>query len=187
MAPCPRGSSAKSVTGPDRATNRASPNALRAVLIDAEPAAMETCLVVEANIDDMNPQLFPRLTEKLFEAGAMDVALSPCVMKKGRPGTLVKLLAPEAKLEAVAATLFAESTTIGLRYWPAGRLVGERRIEHVETEFGRVAVKVTRHGGRVVNAQPEYADCERLANEKGIPVKRVWQAAAGLAARFFGV
>ena len=159
------------------------PNALRAVLLDEAAAGHEAgeSLVIEANIDDMNPQLYPGLIERVMEAGGLDVALHPCVMKKGRPGILVRIIAKPDALDAVSRVLFEESTTIGLRYWPVARTVGERTYEMVETEFGPIAIKVTRHLGRIVNVSPEFRDCESAAKKHGIPVKHVIQAA--LAAR----
>lgn len=169
-----------------RDDGQAVPNALRLLLIDESDAAREAVaephtVMVEASVDDMNPQLFPPLSDKLVAAGAVDVCALSCLMKKGRPGWLLRLVVHPERLEAVADVLFAESTTIGLRYWRTDRIVGERTMHDVVTPFGPIAVKVTGRGGRVVNVQPEFRDCEAAAARHGAPIKRVLQAASAAA------
>ena len=161
----------------------ASPNVLRALVGEAdaapaEAAASERVVVLECEIDDMNPQLYGVLMERLTAAGAFDVFYAPIQMKKNRPGTLVTVVAPPARREALAAVLFAESTTIGVRVTETGRERLDREVVTVESSIGPVRIKVARRGGAVVNAAPEFEDCTRLAAERGLPVKTVQALAA---------
>jgi uncharacterized protein (DUF111 family) len=132
---------------------------------------------MECEIDDMNPQLFGPLLDRLLGAGALDVFYTPVQMKKNRPGTLVTILAPPASRSAVAEVLFRESTTIGVRYQEMARMCLDRATETVATPYGDIRFKVARRDGRELNASPEFDDCARAAAEHGVPVKDV-QAAA---------
>lgn len=154
------------------------PNVLRLMLGDSD-ADTHARRVVElaCEIDDMNPQLFGPLMDRLLEAGALDVYYAAVQMKKNRPGTLVTVLARPEDREALSGILFAETTTIGVRYQEMVRECLERDWTTVETPFGAVRFKVARRDGRVLNAAPEFDDCARLASERGVPVKDV-QAAA---------
>lgn len=133
--------------------------------------------VLEANLDDMSPQLYAYFVERALAAGALDVMCSSVQMKKGRPGLLVTLLAEPEKVETLAQLLFAETTTIGVRIHEARRKVLEREHVEVETPYGTVRVKVAKRHGEVLNAAPEYDDCRRVAAEKGVPLKEVLLAA----------
>ena len=169
----------------------ARPNVLRALVGEtdeapAEAAAGERVVVLECEIDDMNPQLYGVLMERLTGAGAFDVFYAPIQMKKNRPGTLVTVVAPPERREALAGLLFAESTTIGVRVTETARERLDREVVTVETPIGPVRIKVARRGGVVVNAAPEFEDCARLAAEQGLPVKaaqalavRAWLDAGG--------
>lgn len=140
-------------------------------------AGDETVVVIETNIDDMNPQLYGRFAEKALAAGALDVTCSPIQMKKNRPGLLVSVIS-KPELEGVLThLLFEETTTIGVRITEARRKVLEREIVKVDTAFGPVKMKVSRLEGKIVNAAPEFEDCRRLADEKTVPLKEVMQAA----------
>ena len=154
----------------------ARPNVLRALVGEADQAAVEAAapervVVLECEIDDMNPQLYGVLMERLTDAGAFDVFYAPIQMKKNRPGTLVTVVAPPERREALAGLLFAESTTIGVRVTETARERLDREIVTVESPIGPVRIKVARRGGAVVNAAPEFEDCARLAAERGLPVK----------------
>ncbi len=155
-----------------------TPNVLR-VLVgdDGGHARTETIVNVECEIDDMNPQVFGPLMDRLFGAGALDVFFTPVQMKKNRPGTLVSVLVPPALREAVAAVLFRETTSIGVRWQEMQRECLARERVQVETPFGPVHLKVARRDGAVMNVAPEFDDCLRLAETSGRPVKDV-QAAA---------
>jgi pyridinium-3,5-bisthiocarboxylic acid mononucleotide nickel chelatase len=150
------------------------PNVLRMWLGETTGAAVvERVLRIECEIDDMNPQLFGPLMERLADAGALDVFYVPVQMKKNRPGTLVTVLAPPDRREAIAGLLFAETTTIGLRYDEMQRDVLDREIRTIETPVGPIRVKVASRNGRVLNAAPEFDDCARVAREHGLPIKDV--------------
>jgi pyridinium-3,5-bisthiocarboxylic acid mononucleotide nickel chelatase len=161
------------------------PNVLRAMLGDSYgegAAAPAPVTVIECTIDDMNPQGYGYLMERLFEAGAREVFYTPVLMKKGRPGILVTVVAPAGLLNDLARILFEETTTIGLRHRAADRIELEREVIVVATRFGKVRVKVSSMGGRPLQAQPEYEDCRRIAARRKVPLKEV-QAAAQTAFR----
>jgi hypothetical protein len=145
-------------------------NVLRVML--GEPAAAEEALevtVIEAHIDDLNPQVLAYAAERLAEAGALDVSLQPIVMKKGRPGNLLRVVARWEDRETLARMVFAETSTLGLRMYAAERRVQARRFEEVETRFGKVRMKIGSEGSYA----PEYEDCRRLALEAGAALKEV--------------
>jgi len=123
--------------------------------------------VMEADIDDMNPEVYGHVTERCFAAGAVDVSLMAVQMKKGRPGTRVSCVVPWGRNDAVADTLLAETTTFGVRYWPAERRVLARELETRSVRRGRIRFKVGRDSeGRVVKAVPEYEDVRKLAKKQ---------------------
>jgi len=164
------------------------PNLLRAFLGEREGAvrgrARERRLVFAANIDDMNPELYPYVTEKLFEAGAEDVWLYPIQMKKNRPAVTLNVLVPPAREEDIKEVLFAETKTLGMRISEVDKEYLDREIIEVETPFGRLRVKLARQQGKPVNIAPEYEDCRKAAAASGVPLKEVY-AAAEEAARSF--
>jgi hypothetical protein len=140
-------------------------------------AGDEVVSVIEANLDDMSPQLYGYFVEQALAAGALDVACSAIQMKKNRPGFLVTILCAPQASDALAQLLFEQTTTIGLRIHEARRKVLERELVEVETRFGPVRVKVATYQGKVVNVAPEYEDCQHLATEKTVPLKEVILAA----------
>jgi uncharacterized protein (TIGR00299 family) protein len=151
-----------------------TPNVLRLVLGErAAAAAAERIVTIECEIDDMNPQLFGPLMDRLSEAGALDVFYVAVQMKKNRPGTLVTVIAHPETREAIAAVLFAHTTTIGVRYQEMLRDRLDRAIQSVETPVGPIRFKVATRDGRVLNAAPEFDDCARIAAERGVPIKDV--------------
>ena len=149
-------------------------NVLR-VLIGARSKATEavTVAVMEANIDDSSPQILGYAMERLLEQGALDVTLQPLMMKKGRQGTLIRVIARPQDQESLAQLLFSETSTLGLRIYPAERRVQARRMVEVETPYGKVRIKVSDSG----SFAPEYEDCRRLARESLTPLKQVLEAA----------
>ena len=154
------------------------PNVLRLIVgEEAGTAPSQKVLVLEAEMDDLSPQLCGPLLEKLFSAGALDVYYTAIQMKKGRPGILVTVIAEPDRREAAEEVLFSEATTLGVRRQEWERTVLDREVVTVETPYGPVGVKVGRRGGRVYNAQPEFDDCQRVATARGVPVKEVWAAA----------
>jgi len=149
------------------------PNVLRAMIGEAAHAFESTMVsVMEANIDDTSPQVLGYALEKLMEAGALDVSLSPLQMKKNRPGSLLRVIARPEDQERLAQIVFAETSTLGLRIHSAERRVQERRIVAVETEFGTVKIKVSGNG-----FAPEYEDCRAIAERTGTPLPQVIAAA----------
>jgi uncharacterized protein (DUF111 family) len=132
---------------------------------------------METTLDDMSPEVAGYLLERLLEAGALDVFLTPVQMKKSRPGVNVTVLAPPAGRQGLAEILFAESTTLGLRVSEVERQVLEREVVTVKTRFGKVGVKLGISDGRVLNAAPEFEDCRRIASRRGVSLKEVQQAA----------
>ena len=150
------------------------PNVLRMILGESEGAAHARRVVeILCEIDDMNPQLFGPLMDRLLEAGALDVFYAPVQMKKNRPGTLVTVLAHPDDRERLSSILFAETTTIGVRYQEMWRECLDREFVDVQTFVGRIRFKVARRNGRVLNASPEFDDCARIAAERSIPIKQV--------------
>lgn len=133
--------------------------------------------VVEANIDDMNPELYGEVMERLFAAGAVDVYLTPIIMKKGRPANLLTALVSDEFVDRVAETIFRETTSIGLRISPAEKRFLPREIIAVPTPWGPVKAKACYLRGEMVNLAPEYEDCRRLSREAGVAVKIIYQAA----------
>ena len=155
-----------------------TPNVLRVHLIgqSTDRPDTERIVVLECEIDDMNPQLFGSVMDRLYPAGALEVDSASVQMKKNRPGTLVTTLArPEQREDSTV--IFRETTTIGVRYHEVTRERLEREIVPVETPLGAIRFKVARLGGQIVNSSPEFEDCLRIATSTGIPVKEA-QAAA---------
>jgi uncharacterized protein (DUF111 family) len=130
-------------------------------------------VVIECEIDDMNPQIFGVAMDRLYAAGALEVFYVAVQMKKNRPGTLVTVIAPPDKRSAIADVLFAETTTIGLRHYEVERECLTREIVSVETPLGPVRFKVASRNGRVINASPEFDDCAALAAKHNRSVKDV--------------
>jgi uncharacterized protein (TIGR00299 family) protein len=153
-----------------------APNVLRVVLGDDQTAAdapPDRVSVIEAEIDDMTPQLFGVAMDSLLAAGALDVFYTPVQMKKNRPGTLLTVIRPPDARAALTALIFRETTTIGVRYRESDREVLERTIIVVETEVGPIGLKVARRLGEVFNVSPEFDDCVRAARAANRPVKEV--------------
>jgi pyridinium-3,5-bisthiocarboxylic acid mononucleotide nickel chelatase len=151
-----------------------TPNVLRVFVgRAADQAGAGRVSVVECEIDDMNPQIFGLVMDRLYAAGALEVFYVPVQMKKNRPGTLLTVIAPPALRGAITDLIFSETTTIGLRYAEVDRECLAREIVSVDTSLGTARVKVARRNGRVMNATPEFEDCARIAAANGLPVKEV--------------
>jgi len=150
------------------------PNVVRAFVGDmADSAELERVVVLECEIDDMNPQIYGLLMDRLVKAGALDVFYTPIQMKKNRPGTLVTIVASPEDRETLTSVLFAESTTIGVRVTETSRECLNREMVVVESPIGAVRMKIARRNGVVVNTAPEFDDCARLATKLGRSVKEV--------------
>ncbi|SEH25736.1 nickel insertion protein [Selenomonas sp. KH1T6] len=143
-----------------------------------EVRAADNLLLLETNIDDMNPQIYGYLYDRLFEAGARDVWTTPIYMKKNRPGQMLSVLASEDKKDACARIIFRETTSIGIRVRRIEeRLEADRHLAKVDTKYGDITCKVSAYGGHLINVAPEYEDCCRAAREKKVPLKLVQQEA----------
>jgi len=133
----------------------------------------EEIAVIEANLDDMNPQIYGYFLERALGAGALDVYTTPVQMKKNRPGTLLTVLCKLEDTNNLMSLIFAETTTFGARTYRAQRRTLPREFVNVATEFGDVRIKVSRVNGRILHVAPEYDDCRKLAVEKNVPLQRV--------------
>jgi uncharacterized protein (TIGR00299 family) protein len=161
------------------------PNLLRLLLGDeTRPYVSDELVEVAANIDDLNPQIYDHVSGLLFASGARDVTITPTIMKKGRPGITLAVLAEAALRDRIAGILFAETSTIGVRFHPVGRLKLDRRVIEVETRFGTIRVKVSgeRDAG-ALSLAPEYDDCREAAARHVTPLKLVIEEAAAQARR----
>ncbi len=155
------------------------PNALRLLLGEAvspdaaDPIAVEDPLVLEANVDDLDPRLWPVVLAALLEAGASDAWLTPILMKKGRPAHTLSVLVPAGRVDGVRREVYRQTSTLGLREQRVGKHALDRQLATVEVAGQAVAVKVARLGGEVVNVQPEFEDVAAAARALGRPVKAV--------------
>jgi uncharacterized protein (TIGR00299 family) protein len=162
------------------------PNVLR--LMVGRSAEEETAfgpapaVVLEANIDDMNPEFYECVAERLFAQGALDVTLTPLYMKKNRPANTLTVLAPLAAVATLSHLILQETSTFGVRVHEVWRHKLERFHRQVDTRYGIIPVKCGVLDGRIVQAAPEYEACKRLALEQGVPVRLVYAEAASLAA-----
>ncbi len=156
------------------------PNVLRMVSGQAaaeDDAERDTVYVVEANIDDMNPELYDAALEALFAAGAVDAWLTPIQMKKGRPAITLAALVHRDGLDGATRAIFEHTTTFGVRIGEMSRRCLEREHIEVTTKYGRIRVKVARHQGRITTAAPEHDDCRQAAEAHDVPLKQVYQEA----------
>jgi len=143
-------------------------------------------ILIETNIDDMNPQVFGNVMNRLFSAGALDVYLTPAYMKKNRPGTLLGVVARREDEQALAHLVLSETSTLGLRVQPVYRYTAQREFRTVSTPFGEVPVKLKILDNRPIQAMPEYDACVRLAEEQGAPLLAVYQAAQAAGNKLLG-
>lgn len=151
-----------------------TPNVIRLFLGESgAPAGMETVVQVETTVDDMSPQLYEPLMERLFEAGALDVYLTPVIMKRSRPGVVLTALCAPDRVAELSRALFEESSTIGVRWTAYQRARLDREMVTLPTVYGPVTFKVSRLDGRVVTVTPEFEEIRRIAGEKGVAVREV--------------
>lgn len=153
------------------------PNMLRVLIGDSKIEPIEDrVLLLETNIDDMNPQFYDYVMEVLFQKGAKDVFLTPIHMKKNRPGVILSVISPLNKKDELLDVLFAETTTLGIRISEViKRQKLERKIETVDTQFGKVNVKISFTGGKIRDIVPEYEECKKIAQEYQLPIKQVYE------------
>lgn len=152
------------------------PNLLRVFLCEPadQPDTGHDAVMLECNIDDMNPEFFEHVSSRLFAAGASDVFLSNIIMKKGRPGIMLKVICESGLSDSLKKIIFSESTTLGIRTFAFRKDTLERKFETLQTELGPVSVKRSFYEGKEVSFKPEYEDCKRISEEKGIPLKEVF-------------
>jgi len=143
----------------------------------------EEIFVVETSIDDMNPEFYPYAVEEIFKAGALDVFLTPLYMKKGRPGVLLTALCKGEQKDDIIATIFRQTTTLGVRIMRQERQVLCRKSLEVDTPYGKIRIKLgyLKEGEPAIQIAPEYEDCRRAAASSGAPVKEVYQMALNCA------
>ena len=151
------------------------PNIARLWLGEAVDAGQ--LVQIETNIDDMNPELYGPISEQLFAAGALDVWTTAIGMKKGRPGVLLSVLAPQACETILSDLLLRETTTLGVRVHTVHRHEAARDFVTVATRYGAIPIKRKWLDGQVVGVKPEYAICQQLAQQQGVPVRMVYEAA----------
>ncbi len=153
------------------------PNVLRILIGEAAEKSVagfeEEIAVIEANLDDMNPQIYGYFLEKALATGALDVYTTPVQMKKNRPGTLLTVLCKPQDTNPLMSLIFAETTTFGARTYRAQRRTLPREFVSVSTNFGDVRIKISRVNGRILHVAPEYDDCRKLAVERNVPLQRV--------------
>jgi uncharacterized protein (TIGR00299 family) protein len=155
------------------------PNVLRVYLAESEgdtDLLIEEATLLECNIDDMNPEWFEHVSEELFSAGADEVFLSPCTMKKMRPGTILSVLCGSDVIDRVKEVIFSSTPTIGLREQQIKKNVLRREFDTISTEYGKVQIKKSYYKNRLVNVKPEYEDCKKLASGHNVPIKDVYDA-----------
>jgi hypothetical protein len=166
---------------------RQSPANALAVWIGEKVATDSGVTLIETNLDDMAPNLVAALCEDLMEAGALDVSVIPALMKKGRAGHLVTVMAPPELVAALTDHLLRHSTTLGVRMTNAQRVIADRRIVEVQTSLGAAHAKVKELGGRAVDVTPEYEDCRRISRETGIDLRQVMRTVDEAARKQLGL
>jgi len=151
------------------------PNLLRVFLGDTnQTISPHDALLLQCNIDDMNPEFYDYLCERLFNSGASDVYLSGIIMKKGRPGTVLNLICEKGREDILKEIIFTESTSVGIRCFPFKKDTLVRKFEKIETAYGLVTMKRSFYREKEVSCKPEYSECRKIAEEKNIPLKDVY-------------
>ncbi len=155
--------------------NPAVPNLLRILIGESiQNVKSDEIWIVETNIDNMSSEILGYTMDKLFEAGAVDVYFTSIQMKKGRPGTIISAIVSELNLASVESVLFNQTTTFGIRKYKVIRTVLNREFKEVDSRFGKIKVKIGRFNGDIKSISPEYEDCKKIAEEKSIPLKEVY-------------
>jgi uncharacterized protein (TIGR00299 family) protein len=161
------------------------PNILRLMIgTSMEKSGKEKVTVIETNIDDMNPQFYDYIMEKLLTMGVLDVFFIPIMMKKNRPAILLTVICPSERMLSIIDFLLRETTTLGLRWHEEERAHADREILTLKTKYGEIHFKLARWEGKAISLSPEYEDCKRLALKKGVPLKEIFEAANKVAVLF---
>ncbi len=158
------------------------PNALRVFLGESKKkpsskndTTAETATIIECNIDDMNPELYDYIIEKLFKNGADDVYTTPIMMKKSRPAITLSVLCNKNQEDSILEILFTETTTLGIRKYCVDKVMLQRSFSEIDTPFGKVTVKSGLYNGKIIKAKPEYNECKKIAEEKNIPIQEIYR------------
>jgi uncharacterized protein (TIGR00299 family) protein len=154
------------------------PNLLRVFIGEissSDSATLDHLAVLETNLDDLNPEIYPYVIESLFGAGALDVTLTPIQMKKNRPGTQIQVLCEPSMMDSMRSILFRETTTLGIKQILVDRYSLPRTIQEVETPYGKIRVKIAEISPNIKKISPEFEDCRRAAQEHGIPITDIYQ------------
>jgi uncharacterized protein (DUF111 family) len=165
--------------------NPDKPNILRVSIGESVTTADQghKAILIESNIDDMNPEFYDHISERLFKAGASDVYYSQIIMKKGRPGIILSVVCELGLEESLKEIIFTESTTLGIRTFDFDKDTLARKFDKLETPYGVVTIKRSFFSGKEVSAKPEYDECKNIALERGIPVKEVYNNILSMLAR----
>lgn len=153
------------------------PNVMRLIIGETTGNGTSEMVQLETNIDDMNPQFYGHIMEKLFAAGARDVYLTPIQMKKNRPGTLLGIIAYRRDELALAELILRETTTLGLRVQPIVRYEAQREFRQIQTIYGTLNIKLKIINGKVIQSVPEYDECVRLATDNGVSLTEIYRSA----------
>jgi Uncharacterized conserved protein len=153
------------------------PNVLRVYLGEKEVLEkIDEQYILETNIDDMNPEIYGYVEEKLFEVGALDVFKTPIYMKKGRPGIKLSVLVDSKKEKNVLDIIFNETTSLGVRKLNVEKIMLNREFSKVKTEYGDITIKKSYYNGKLVKYKPEYEECKTIAKENNISIDKVYKA-----------
>ena len=157
------------------------PNLLRVILGEMEGEGLEKLVMIETNIDDMNPEIYDSVMESLFKSGAIDVYFSPILMKKNRPATKISVLSESSNRETLSKILLTETSSFGVRFHEVDRIILDREVLNLKTSFGVIKIKLGRMRGKIVQASPEFEDCKKAARKNKLPVKNVYESVLALA------
>ena len=146
-----------------------------------EGKGLEKLVMIETNIDDMNPEIYDSVMESLFKSGANDVYFSPILMKKNRPATKISVLSESSNRETLSKILLTETSSFGVRFHEVDRIILDREVLSLKTSFGVIKIKLGRMGGKTVQASPEFEDCKKAALKNKLPVKNIYESVLALA------
>ena len=156
------------------------PNLLRVLVGNITIGKTNNLVMIETNIDDMNPEIFETVMESLFSAGALDVYFSAIVMKKNRPATKISVLAECGIREKLSKILLTETSSFGVRFYSVDRLILDREIKKLKTPYGLIKIKLGKLDGKIVQASPEFEDCKKLSRAKKLPAKKIYDEVQAL-------
>ena len=155
--------------------NLEQPNVLRVFVGESNEDNNKTINIIETNIDNINPEIYPYVIDKLMENGALDAYITNVIMKKGRPAIKLTVLTEVKDTDKLCNIIFDETTTLGLRIFPAARKKLEREVKTIKTKYGNVKIKISKLNKEIKNVMPEYEDCVRIAEKYKIPLKKVYE------------